>query len=242
MHDNESGIKSTFALQDQRGVAIACAIFGGSLLVFIAIFTISNGSPTCFQQEKLRFFTALCAAFLSYFFAGGVVFKNKFIGATGGFALFLLIQYPFLLSSLQNIAYKNFPDKITPVEVTKACIQQGSVAISIASPENKSAGNSAIIPAGIEPRRIYELVSDNNVPEIATLLQAGWPIKRYIDSENNMMLHLAAERCNAEMVEFLIENGAVNSSNRWGDTPKSIARARCGENSQAFTSLQRAFP
>jgi hypothetical protein len=51
------------------------------------------------QRAILRFFMALTAAFFAVFFVGGVLLrgtlKGFFISATGGFVLFILIQFVF---------------------------------------------------------------------------------------------------------------------------------------------------
>ena len=72
-------------------------MFGASLLIvlFVMFFFVPN--PTAFQRGLARFFLALSAGFFAFFFVGGVVLSGGWrgltIGAAGGFALFVAIQF-----------------------------------------------------------------------------------------------------------------------------------------------------
>lgn len=72
-------------------------IFGGSLLIFICAIIFLLPEPTKFQWAVVTFLIALCAAFLSYFIVGKVIFRGSILGqkisAVGGIALFLIILF-----------------------------------------------------------------------------------------------------------------------------------------------------
>lgn len=76
---------------------IASWIFGGIVLAVIVAVVFVLPEPTQAQRVVIRFLMALAAAFLSYFFLGRVLLKGKLfgqaIGGSGGFALFIVIQF-----------------------------------------------------------------------------------------------------------------------------------------------------
>jgi len=76
---------------------VASWIFGGAVLAVIVAVVFVLPEPTEAQRVLIRFLMALSAAFLSYFFLGRVLLKGKVfgqaIGGSGGFALFIIIQF-----------------------------------------------------------------------------------------------------------------------------------------------------
>lgn len=72
-------------------------IFGSVLLVFLMAAVFIDIDPS--KLPIIRFFMALAAAFFALFFVGGVLLKGTlnglFISATGGFVLFILMQFVF---------------------------------------------------------------------------------------------------------------------------------------------------
>src|SRR5436853_5599043 len=74
---------------------IASWVFGGLILVFLMVIVFARIEPDKFPI--IRFLMALSAAFFSLFFVGGVLLRGTlnglFLSATGGFVLFVLIQF-----------------------------------------------------------------------------------------------------------------------------------------------------
>lgn len=82
----------------QSAAPIASWIFGSGLLLFLMV---AFFLPQLNQDQRaiLRFFMALVSAFFAIFFVGGVLLKGTvrglLISATGGFVLFVLVQFVF---------------------------------------------------------------------------------------------------------------------------------------------------
>lgn len=76
---------------------LASWIFGGLILIFLMIVVFVDIQPNKFPI--IRFLMALSSAFFAFFFVGGVLLegtlKGLYISATGGFVLFILIQFVF---------------------------------------------------------------------------------------------------------------------------------------------------
>jgi hypothetical protein len=76
---------------------LASWIFGGLILLFLMLVVFVEINPGKFTI--VRFLMALSAAFFALFFVGGVLLqgtlKGLYISATGGFVLFILIQFVF---------------------------------------------------------------------------------------------------------------------------------------------------
>src|SRR5262245_12071212 len=89
--------KSRDRIVERSGSAVASWVLGGILLAVLVAIVFIIPEPTEFQRGVTRFFMALTAGCFAYFFVGGVVLKGTVggqrIGATGGFVLFLLIQF-----------------------------------------------------------------------------------------------------------------------------------------------------
>jgi hypothetical protein len=77
--------------------SLASWIFGGLILLFLMSVVFVEIGPEKFPI--VRFLMALSAALLALFFVGGVLLqgtlKGLYVSATGGFALFILIQFVF---------------------------------------------------------------------------------------------------------------------------------------------------
>ena len=108
------------AVRHNPGNARAAVIFGGALLVVLLVLCVVIPNPSDSQCNILRFAMALDAAFLSYFFLGGISLSGKYgrnaVKATGGFVLFLLIQFVFDPFELQAAVADNAPGLIPPSE------------------------------------------------------------------------------------------------------------------------------
>jgi hypothetical protein len=80
-----------------KGSAIASWIFGSFLLLILLAIIFLLPEPSDSQRSMIRFLMALGAAFLSFFFVGGVILNGTVAGQTigggGGFALFILLQF-----------------------------------------------------------------------------------------------------------------------------------------------------
>jgi len=100
--------QNNLLFRDRKGDVIASAIAGGAILLFLAVIVFVMPEPTDFQRGILRFFIAIAAAMLATFFLGGVVLQGNLagskVGAGGGFALFILIQFVFDPLKIQSIA------------------------------------------------------------------------------------------------------------------------------------------
>jgi hypothetical protein len=83
----------------QQGSGIASWVFGSFLLLILAAIFLLVPSPTDFQRGLARFFLALTSRLFAFFFVGGVVLSGGWrsitIGAAGGFALFVALQFWF---------------------------------------------------------------------------------------------------------------------------------------------------
>ena len=87
-------------LRSYRKTSAAASWIFGIIFVafFIAVFFFVP-NPTATQCGILRFVMSLTAGLFAFFFIGGVVLKGKLaglaIGATGGFVLFILMQFVY---------------------------------------------------------------------------------------------------------------------------------------------------
>jgi len=83
----------------QKGSRSASWVFGLILLAVLILMFFFVPNPTDFQRGLARFFLALSAGFLAFFFVGGVILSGGWggvtIGAAGGFAVFVGIQFFF---------------------------------------------------------------------------------------------------------------------------------------------------
>jgi hypothetical protein len=77
--------------------SLASWIFGGLILLFLMLVVFVDIHPSKFPI--VRFLMALSAAFFALFFVGGVLLQGTlnglYISATGGFVLFILVQFVF---------------------------------------------------------------------------------------------------------------------------------------------------
>lgn len=109
--------------KERKGNVIASAIAGGAILLFLAVVIFVMPEPTDFQRGVLRFFIAIAAAMLATFFLGGVVLQGNLagskVGAGGGFALFILIQFLFDPLKIQTIAADKAPQLVPPRQEVK---------------------------------------------------------------------------------------------------------------------------
>ncbi len=78
---------------------LAAWIFGTALLAFLGLALLLRADPTDAQRTILRFLMAVSAALLAYFFSGHIGLRGTLrglaISASGGFVVFLLIQFVF---------------------------------------------------------------------------------------------------------------------------------------------------
>lgn len=83
----------------QKGSPAASWVFGSFLLLTLVTIFFVVPNPTDFQRGLARFFLALTSGLFAFFFVGGVVlsggWKGITIGAAGGFALFVALQFWF---------------------------------------------------------------------------------------------------------------------------------------------------
>jgi len=88
----------------------------------------------------------------------------------------------------------------------------------------------------------FQVVSDGKL-QIAEQMLARNVVGpgTFIDKEGNIAIHLAAERCNAEMVRMLITHGSpLSLKNVHKETPLHIANWRCGSNDNTTKVLRNA--
>jgi CheY-like chemotaxis protein len=108
-----------------KSAPLASWIFGGLILAFLMLVVFVDINPSKFPI--IRFLMALTAAFFAFFFVGGVLLegtlKGLFISATGGFVLFILIQFvfdPFMVRPTFDQNPKTKPTPLhTPPPTTK---------------------------------------------------------------------------------------------------------------------------
>jgi peptidoglycan hydrolase-like protein with peptidoglycan-binding domain len=124
--------QNNLLFKDRKGNVIASAIAGGAILLFLAVVIFVMPEPTDFQRGVLRFFIAIAGALLATFFLGGVVLQGNLagskVGAGGGFALFILIQFVFDPLKIQTIAADTAPQLVPP----RQDVKQAQEALSIA--------------------------------------------------------------------------------------------------------------
>lgn len=107
--DNQPPQEDDNRLKNFRAASpTASWIFGSVLLIFLMVVFFKGGLDPD-QRTLLRFFMALTSAFFAVFFVGGVLLKGTlnglYISATGGFVLFILMQFvfdPFNASRIQS--------------------------------------------------------------------------------------------------------------------------------------------
>ena len=153
--------QNNLLFKDRKGNVIAAAIAGGAILLFLAVIVFVIPEPTDFQRGVLRFFIAIGAAMLATFFLGGVVLQGNLagsrVGAGGGFALFILIQFVFDPLKIQTIAADAAPGLIPPrQEVRKA--QEALSRIGA------YAGKTDGIPGSATRTAIKKFQSDRGLP------------------------------------------------------------------------------
>jgi hypothetical protein len=107
---------------------------------------------------------------------------------------------------------------------------------SVAANDRKPTGSdtSAVIPAPASAQstlqqRWFSAVSAGEIAVVEKMLASGAvTIKTPVDDQANTALHLAAERCDAELVKFLLHKGAdPDRHNGFSDSPRRIAAVRC---------------
>lgn len=95
----QRGNKEPLQKTIQSASPIASWIFGSILIVFLIASVFFIKEPSAFQCGVVRFLMSLTAALFAFFFVGGVVLKGKLrdlaISATGGFVLFILMQFVY---------------------------------------------------------------------------------------------------------------------------------------------------
>ncbi|MFC5477774.1 peptidoglycan-binding protein [Massilia suwonensis] len=115
--------ENNILFKDRKGNLVASAIAGGAIMLFLAVIIFVMPEPTTFQRGVLRFFIAVGAAMLATFFLGGVVLQGNLagskVGAGGGFALFILIQFVFDPLTIQTVAADAAPQIVPPREEVK---------------------------------------------------------------------------------------------------------------------------
>jgi hypothetical protein len=117
----------------RSGSATASWIFGGLLLAVLVFVLFCVPEPTPFQRYITQFIMGLLAGFFAYFFMGGVVLKGtlagQVVGASGGFALFILVAFvvtPFdIKTSIADVAPGLLPADDTVVEAQRTLAQNG---------------------------------------------------------------------------------------------------------------------
>lgn len=147
--------------KDRKGNVAASAIAGGAILVFLAIVVFIMPEPTAFQRGVLRFFIAVGAAMLSTFFLGGVALQGSLagskVGAGGGFALFILIQFVFDPLKIQTVVADAAPGIVPPRQEVK-------LAQEVLSRSGAYDGEVDGIPGASTRRAIKEFQIDRGLP------------------------------------------------------------------------------
>lgn len=105
MEGNDNSAAKSVGLVDkaltvyQKGSQPASWVFGSIILLVLIVMFFLVPNPTEFQRGLARFFVALSAGFLAFFLVGGVLLSGGWggitIGAAGGFAVFVGIQFFF---------------------------------------------------------------------------------------------------------------------------------------------------
>jgi hypothetical protein len=119
--------KARAILANREGSATASWVFGGVLLVILVAILFLIPEPKGPQMGIIRFFMALAAGFLAYFFVGGVVLKGSVVGnkiaATGGFVFFVLIMFVVNPFNVETVVADVSPS-ILPTDEAIAQAQQ----------------------------------------------------------------------------------------------------------------------
>jgi hypothetical protein len=115
--------ENNILFKDRKGNLVVSVIAGSAIMLFLAVIVFLMPEPTAFQRGVLRFFIAVGAAMLATFFLGGVVLQGNLagskVGAGGGFALFILIQFVFDPLQIQTVAADAAPQIVPPREEVK---------------------------------------------------------------------------------------------------------------------------
>ena len=105
-------------LKHRAGNVVASAVIGCIVLVFLAAVVFLLPDATVTQRGLLRFFVALSAGLLATFFLGGVVLHGSIhgnsVGASGGFVLFILVQFVVNPWDAQAAVADRVPEAMTP--------------------------------------------------------------------------------------------------------------------------------
>lgn len=140
----------------QSASSAASWIFGAALLVLLFIVISLLPNPTQSQKDTIRFLIALAAGFFGFFFAGGVLLKGTLkgllISATGGLALFVLIQFifdPFNATRNRNpVRDTEYPSAapLSPVPASAVSNSSNSVPSPGSTPTPRWAGTPTASP------------------------------------------------------------------------------------------------
>lgn len=206
----------------QTTSALASWVFGGLILVFLMIVVLVPVEPSKFPI--IRFLMALSAAFFAVFFVGGVLLKGTlnglFISATGGFVLFVLIQFVFNpFSVLPTASGQPTPTpspmltptpmvtpSTTPIStptVSPTPTPKPSVSLTPSSSNivlEKIEGNGQVIPPAGWKNFAVQVVDSQGLPVVGAKVAWQTPecgLNVYIGETNKGGVSSATNMCNA---------------------------------------------
>lgn len=123
----------------KHSAALASWIIGGAILILICAVLFLLPNPTHPQRVIIRFLISLCAGFMAYFFVGRVLLRGTSRGvsfsATGGFGLFVLLQFvydpfsaaPAVADSLPNLVRTSEEIRVVQQSLSKLGFYSGDV-------------------------------------------------------------------------------------------------------------------
>ncbi len=106
-----------------------------------------------------------------------------------------------------------------------------------------AAQNSTASASGnvVLPSLIYDAISRGDIERVRSLFDNGARVDAIIDPDSNLPLHVAADKCQPEIARFLVNAGAsLSATNKFGDTPFTIAESKCDVKSGLTTLLETA--
>jgi ankyrin repeat protein len=103
----------------------------------------------------------------------------------------------------------------------------GDSPLSIASSSENCVQATSLLRSNQEKQmQMRNAVDQDNVAAVKSLLDSGVSFGIGLDDQGNTPLHLATERCNEDVYNFLVGQGAKPElRNIWGDSPKSLLSA-----------------
>lgn len=222
-----------------ESATLASWVFGGLILIFLMLVVFVEVPPSKFPI--IRFLMALSAGFFAYFFVGGVLLKGTlrglFISATGGFVLFILIQFvfdPFQVLPTSAISTSTPVSTPTPIATRTESPKPGMAPPSSKSqtPPNLSQANAPVTG----PNKMEEIEIRKTLGDAESLIQTG----NASDKEKALQLYRKAvgglnrQKLNQGLLAGAEKDYAQHYNDNARDKYKALLEAYLRTNSSAL--------